>query len=270
MLRKLIKYEWRSIYRLMLPLCGAVLVMSLVNKVLFDASMTRLLDSDLFGPLPRIIAMLVYVALVVALGVLTLIFIVQRFYKGLLSEEGYLMFTLPVKPWELIASKGIVAAVLSVISGVTAMLSIMLLSLDREVWSTMLSGLREGIRFMSEEYPLWPLLLLEGLVLLVASLAQQITNIYAAIAMGHLSKHARIPLSILAYIGLSVVQSTVTWAAIMIIDSQELDYYLSNLIENIPLLAHVTMGGMILYTAFWSAAFFGVTNLVLSRYLNLE
>lgn len=41
----------------------------------------------------------------VALFVLTMIVIIQRFYKGLLCDEGYLMFTLPVKPWQLIATK---------------------------------------------------------------------------------------------------------------------------------------------------------------------
>ena len=42
--------------------------------------------------------------------------ILQRFYKNLLSGEGYLMHTLPVRPWQHIASKLIAAVVWTVLS----------------------------------------------------------------------------------------------------------------------------------------------------------
>ena len=109
MLRKLLKYELRSVYQTMLPLYGAVLIIGLINAIF---SGDRIPDDTV-----RNISGIVYIALLIAMATLCLVIAVQRFYNGLLSEEGYLMFTLPVKPWQHIASK-VLSASLMIVTGV--------------------------------------------------------------------------------------------------------------------------------------------------------
>ena len=46
----------------------------------------------------------------VAVMIVTLIIIIQRFYKNLLCDEGYLMNTLPMSVWKNITSKLVVAS----------------------------------------------------------------------------------------------------------------------------------------------------------------
>ena len=44
-----------------------------------------------------VVMAIMYGMVIIAAFVITLIVIIQRFYKNLLTDEGYLMFTLPVK-----------------------------------------------------------------------------------------------------------------------------------------------------------------------------
>lgn len=86
MLRKLIKYEFRATARVMLPLYLVTIVLALLTR-----------GASLWLELATFI-----VAVVLA---------VFRFRKNLLTDEGYVMFTLPVSPHSLVCSKLIVSTV---------------------------------------------------------------------------------------------------------------------------------------------------------------
>ena len=81
-----------------------MVVLSLANRLLTNFDIFR-------GPLNtiRILMLVAYVISIVASLAVTFILIILRFYKNLMSEEGYLMFTLPVKTSQLINSKLIVS-----------------------------------------------------------------------------------------------------------------------------------------------------------------
>ena len=54
-----------------------------------------------------VVSGLIYTLLIMTLMIVTVVMILQRFYKNLLKGEGYLMHTLPVPTWMLVASKTI-------------------------------------------------------------------------------------------------------------------------------------------------------------------
>ena len=110
MFGKLIGFEFRSSIR-MLAIVWAGLVAS---SILFGLSLRIASSSDsfsLFSGIITTVSTVLFMALFITMIVITVMIIVQIFYKGLLGEEGYLMHTLPVKEWQLIASKGICATV---------------------------------------------------------------------------------------------------------------------------------------------------------------
>ncbi|NMA55206.1 MAG: hypothetical protein GX952_04665, partial [Firmicutes bacterium] len=102
MLRKLLKYEIKATARVFLPLYLILFTMAIVNKLI-----------SLIFPLgietPKVVGMAIYSAILVGMFVATFVMILQRFYKNLLANEGYLMFTLPTVSWKLICSKLLVA-----------------------------------------------------------------------------------------------------------------------------------------------------------------
>lgn len=92
MLGKLTKYEFKATCRFFLPLYGALLLLAAMSRLsqwIMTYNEIGLLHyfSNIFT--------LVYVLVAVAIFALTLIVMIQRFYKNLLGDEGYLMFTLP-------------------------------------------------------------------------------------------------------------------------------------------------------------------------------
>ena len=137
MLGKLLKYEMKSTSRIMWFLYAAVIVFGTIIGIAIRVQVnsgalkmnTTSLTSVFFG-LPQIILtvfIIIYMLLLLALAVMTIIIIIMRFNNNLLRGEGYLMHTLPVKPWQLITSKGIVAVAVVAVSIICAVLSIFIL-----------------------------------------------------------------------------------------------------------------------------------------------
>lgn len=129
MLGKLIKYEFRGTVRYFLPFYLAAVALVVINKgvMLFEYIISKGNSNSDFLLASTVLAMMVFVMLSMAIGISTIIFIVGRFYKNLFTDEGYLMHTLPVKASTHIWAKLIVACVWSVISGLVAILGIVII-----------------------------------------------------------------------------------------------------------------------------------------------
>lgn len=124
MLKKLLKHEFRATARIFAPLLGAALILSgatwivvRLGGILILSGGTDIVSivpigSPIFGLFSGILMLLSILALF-ALMVAAVLVTVQRFYKNLLGDEGYLMFSLPVTPGQHIAAKLIVGTVWS-------------------------------------------------------------------------------------------------------------------------------------------------------------
>ena len=121
MLKKLLKHEFRATARIFTPLFGAALILSGATWIVVRLGGILILSggtgifsivpigSPIFGLFSGILMLLTILALF-ALMVAAVLVTVQRFYKNLLGDEGYLMFSLPVTPGQHIAAKLIVGA----------------------------------------------------------------------------------------------------------------------------------------------------------------
>ena len=139
MFGKLLKYDFRSMWKQFAFIWPAALALALVNHFTING-----LDStSTVGETTAGISMLVYVAILMAMFIVALVFAIQRFFKGLLGDEGYLMHTLPVRPWQLIGAKLVCAVVTTFLSVMVALLSILVIfPWDREVVGELFRGLR--------------------------------------------------------------------------------------------------------------------------------
>ena len=122
MLGKLMKYEVKCCGRTFFPLYIIVLLFSILGGLFinFDDG-----SSDKFGII-YVIGILVAFALFVAMIVITIVLIVQRFNNSLLGDEGYLMFTLPVGEKTLVLSKFLTALLFIILTAIVSMVSISL------------------------------------------------------------------------------------------------------------------------------------------------
>ncbi len=287
---KLCKYEFKSILRTLVPIYLAVIAVSFINMFMGVGSLSNgyynnLIQNINFGKdildLFQAVSTFAYFGVMVALSVLTLIVIIQRFYKGLLCDEGYLMFTLPVKPWVLIAAKGTTALVMTIASGITAGISILMLLIGAlgpvdffaavtspELW------LKIGQLFQA--VPSWPLLMLEVLVIIIFNGFSKLFHLYFSMSLGHLANRHRILMSVVAYIGISMVLSFISGFFMIIANTIPFFQTLFNSIDftsgvnGFVLFMHLICSASIILCVIQSAVFFFGSERILSKYLNLE
>lgn len=89
---------------------------------------------------------------VIALAVVTLVVIVYRFYRSMLSQEGYLTHSLPVSIHGLLCSKLIAAAAWFLLTGACIYGCLFAVAFRAEVWAQVLSELRALALRLSAAY----------------------------------------------------------------------------------------------------------------------
>lgn len=266
MLGKLMKYELKATSRMLLPLYAALLAMTLIMKLFIN------INSEATGYIVSAsVAGMLYGIIIVGLLVMTFIMIVQRFYKNLMTDEGYLMFTLPVPVWQQVVSKMLIGLFWSVVCAVVIFLSIMIIGLDaagvtgliREIpnmdWSALIS---EGVLLIGVEF------IISMIVGTLASMLQ----IYVSIALGQLSNKHKIVMAVVAYIAIStVIQMVMTIGSVSFFVGAEttgLGTFFAAM-DPIDMLQWMINGLTIINLVLGTAMFF-VTTYLLKHKLNLE
>lgn len=267
MLSKLLKYEFRATGRIMLPVYALLLVTAGGTSVT-GSLMGRYPESTVLS-IFRTLFMTLFAFTTFGVLLLTLVLMVYRFYKNLMTDEGYLMFTLPVSRSQLIWSKLLVALVWSVLSTVLAALAWMaeISVVGREnVFSLIAQGLRSLRQHLSGNLTGCAAALV---VLCLVSCLVSFLKFYAAISLGHSFSNHKVLLSVVFYIGFGIavqtILSVVTAAGIRI--DVDPDFWADP--PAAALLSYVIWG-----TAAWSvlecAAYYILTLLTLKKRLNLQ
>ena len=100
-------------------------------------------NSQFLNGIPAMISMTAYGITMAAVIIVTFIIIIQRFYKNLLCDEGYLMNTLPISTWKNIASKLMVATIWNIVSVGVALVSILIMVYKPGVINEIISGISQ-------------------------------------------------------------------------------------------------------------------------------
>ena len=272
---RLIKYEIRSSIKLMAVIWAALIAASLLFSVSSNL-LRRTFEGASQGAntLVSIVGTItgfMYISIFIALVAATVIIVILRFYKGLLGDEGYLMHTLPVKPWQLITSKGLVAAGVVLLSIIVAMVSLAILAGLSSL--SVIPDIFSGIAKAWKEDPRYILIIVEVLVIMVLSLLKSIYQVYASLAIGQLAGKHRILLSLASYIGLSTAVTVFFIILGMIAGSFDMVDLLSSWdgsAGNMFGLSQFVIAVMFGLTAIQLVAFHIITERILSLKLNLQ
>ncbi|MDD4199911.1 MAG: hypothetical protein PHS19_00830 [Eubacteriales bacterium] len=282
MVGKLIKVEFKSSFRMLLVVWVALLAMTIIMCLLgsFTGIGQAFVDPYMGAPsagetIVAVVSWILYIGLFAAVVVLTIAVIILRFYKGLLGDEGYLMHTLPVKEWQLITAKGIVAACAVIGSGIVVCISMMFIMGVGDL-SMMLSSIK-GMFEAIGETPSLILIGFEGLILMVMGILKSIYQVYAAISIGQLFNRHRILTSLGAYIGITIVLSIIVGAATVIMDMIGANSFLIGWLNSISLItadgisvaAQIGFLAIFLITAVQLVAFHIISERLLTKRLNL-
>ena len=263
MLRKLLKHEFRATARIMLPLFG-LLVLASVGA---NLSIRGMLDSDstFLSTLGTILIMLFTVA-IVAVGIMAFILMINRFYKNLLQDEGYVMMTLPVSIHQQIWSKLIVSTVWFAATVLVIILACCITAFDirfmGELWREMKNiVLANGAAFA-----------LEALILCILGSVSFCLRAYSAMAIGFSRPNHKGLFSVAAYIGIGVVLQILGGIVISLLNDSWFHRLLLGWEPQLSAVAamHLGMWLLILLETIYAAAFYFLTVYFLQKHLNLE
>lgn len=267
MLGKLIKYEFKATGRLLIPLYGALIIFALINKVFMGDFFSN--NNTILGNLPQVIGILMYIATMVAIFVVTLFIIIQRYRTNLLCDEGYLMSTIPVKQWQNVLSKLIVALIWSIASIIIACISVVILAYQRGLILKIITTIPEFIKGVNTLAGMQGFLtIVEVILLMIIGIISSILMIYASLSIGSLFNRAKILASFGAFIVLNIVTNVVS---VMVQFPAGIVLDFTGIIEKYDFIAMnifiaITIAIMILL----SVVYFIISNYILSKKLNLD
>lgn len=266
MLKKLLKYEFKStarsfgiVYLIMIVLCGLTGMLDTVSRVIT-------VDSSIAVTLVALTIMFLFAAVII-----TTVLNLNRFEKGVFKDEGYLLNTLPVRPWQIVASKLIPAVVWTIVTVLVMGVSIVLMILcsaeaslsDLYLLLTKVNA-SELLTFLSDLAQAGPPILL----LLVTFILQ----VYASISLGHLFGNHHAAWAVGIWFLLNWAQSAlfdlIMPASHGITGSLSYAYSFGTILVSTNL-TESTLFQMVFYLA-WAVLFWAATQFVLSKKLNLE
>ena len=221
MLGKLMKYDLKSMLKTMLPLWIALVIASVVFSIrlIFFSGATEGAFVSSEGNVSLVIIVMILFGVFVGVFVLNFIVVIQRFWNGLLKDEGYLMFTLPVSSRSLIISKALSALIITVLSILVTVLCFILFVGFGMIGSSangfdlqrFTEFLRQAWQAAGQAFGDNPLKLVGWILFWIVSgladLLSDFYHIYLAMAIGQLSNKNRFLMSILAYLAITVIIS---------------------------------------------------------------
>ena len=266
MLGKLIKHEWKAVSKPLIIMHLALILMAVIGKILLSIKVLKQADL-LWATL-----LMVYILSVIAVGIGTQIYLAVRFYKNMYTDEGYLSFTLPVKPWEHIFSKTLISFIWILIDGIAIILSIFILVMYKGMGTEFIQEFSEMIEVFSGEGVNMVVLTIRMLLSGILSLVSIPLMYYFSISIGQLfNTHKMIASVVVYFITTNVIQviSAVVSALLMknvsymeeeIVTSQSMMGGFFNGIIDLGIL-----GSILMCVGFWL-----VTNYIMNKRLNLE
>lgn len=276
MLRKLYKYDLKSVSLLLVILHAVLLVYTVIGRIgIFIAERAQAFVSPEASRLWGIAGafyIVGFILFILAIVIATVVYLAVRIQKNLFSDEGYLTHTLPVKPTQILGSKVFVIWTWSVIDFICVMISVFTLITYKDTLPEILKGASTffGTLFGSFGFTNW----LEEVITLLAGLSQYFDFypllLLFAMCLGNLFKSHKIMGTLLSFFGLNIVLSFLSTMITFIIPGLS-PFMQANLTQDN---LSVYSGRLMIFTLVWnilfSAIFFVGSRYILTKKLNLD
>lgn len=275
MLGKLIKHEWLSTWKVPTALCIYIGILTALGCISFLSPMWQ--SEHIIIELIAGLSVVLYMFSLFALTITVFVYFVIRFYRNMYTNEGYLMHTLPVKPWELIFSKGLVFFIWSILSSLIMILSILLLVLTAAstidgmtlsaAWSSFMEELPEISAMWEEMFGFgfvgyFVVIILSSIISVIYS----ILMIYTSISIGQIFNKHKVLASFIAYACINFIVQTIT-------SLFQLPFMAMNIEENMSEFSNMFsfgIWGSLIICVVLAVVYAFVTNFIMSKKLNLD
>ncbi len=283
MLGKLIKHEFFADAKMLVPTYLVVLILSLLGRfstwLATRKSIADAVSSSFANLLEGMASLLsvLYVIAFIAAMVLTIFYLIYRFYKNFFTDEGYLMMTLPTKSYSLVTAKFINSVIWVVIGLLVTVLSLyitfshydQLMDTLSEIYNLLTrSGDKEYIKDALGTEP--GVFITELVLYMVVWFSRFIITWYFAIAFGQLlSKNHKVVGAIGAYLILRILSSILS-TVFLWFENEVLADVISGYSTSTGVALQTTLIGTSVVSIVVCAVLFGATCYIMEHKLNLD
>ena len=267
MVKKLIKYDFQSYFRLLLPVQLILIGIAAVNRIvqLFENT-----DSTVYTSI-FISSCVLYGVAIAVLLLMTVIVSIVRFYQGMYTNEGYLSHTLPVTPAQHIAAKLITSVLFYLGSLLAVFLSCMVITLGEvniEIFKAFGYLVKQFFRELGAQGAVY---ILEGVLALIALRITTFLLYYFCISVGQLVSRKKVLLAFGVYFGLYVISQIIGTVFIIIVSlsPEWLENLMDWLTENPYIATHIYLCGMLIGEVVLGTVYFLFTKFIMGKKLNL-
>jgi hypothetical protein len=240
-LGKLLKYEFRFYFRILPPIYITMMLAAFVAR--FSERTPRM-------GTPFLLPLIAWSALIVAMVVITIVLVIQRFTDNFMKDPGALMFTLPVTVWALTASKAIASFCMTLMSTLAVIASACIYAIRTENGPINITGS--------------PMEIIINVLMICFMILFQICLIYTIITVSHILPKFRFAAGFGMYLAVMyLLQETV----FRFVRGNEIAGRGLLIAENGVILSPLPTGIAALVLA---ALFFWATRFLLKRSYNLE
>lgn len=260
MLKKLLKYDLKSLFKSLIPIYLIAWLLALLTRIFsFFEDKISLLQ------FPAGLVKGLCIVMIIGLPIATFILSIVKYYNNMVKDEGYLTHTLPVKKNSIVLSKIIVALFAMGVSIIASFITIVLaFNISNDIIDV-LKGLYKEIM----NYDKWIILLI-GLSIVISYISNLLL-IYLAIGLGQKHNGNKKVYSFVWGIALYNVTQVVS-SILLFIPSIFNSKYMSSFDEEVPDASFIN--GFLIYALIVSILIcivYHVINVkILEKKLNLE
>lgn len=266
MLGKLMKYEWKATWKLLVPLNLFIVLMTVlayctVQMSFFDSNSNLVIMTGTMVMITYVLSMFV-----VAVG--SVIYLIYRFYTSVYGDEGYLLHTLPVDKHHIIVAKTLTSAAWILINTILIYFSIFFLLSTQ---AQFMEAMAEGFEFYVDVVNGYNDKIggFEILMTFVASffaLGARILKVSACISLGQLSSNHKILSAFGFYYAIYFVQKifSLLYYLILELGMRASNYYYSGSIFA------TSWEFTLISSLIYCVVFYILTWYVMERKLNLD
>ncbi len=265
MVKKLFKHEFSSYWRVLIPVWIALMGVAVLGRLVQFLESDSTIYSIVSGS-----SILFYVIGIMAALAFPFVYSVIRFYRNLFTGEGYLTFTLPVKPAQHIWVKVLTAVSLQLASLLVVAASAAVMTAGEllvELWKAA-AYLLDKVHDVLGAHLGWFILEL----VLLALVAMLYMSIFydTCITIGQLFRKNRVLAAVGVYFGFYVVSQIIGTGAVIVAAFINWESLVMFITENVYLCAHLGAWLLIVFTAVIALIFYAVTHRIICKRLNLE
>lgn len=207
MFGKLMKYDFKSMGRLILPCYAASIALAILSKIFIaiSSALSGSYGSDIAQIFSSILNMLVGIFgfLIFAIVLLIIFFTIRSFYFTFSSKNGYLSFSLPVSANQHLLSHLLVSVIYIIGSYIVTCISMVILFFE---YLKEIPTLFQTLSAENATSSFWLLVLVFIIIGILGIFTLQM-QFYSSIAIGSQFKKSRVMGSVLGYFVISMVQS---------------------------------------------------------------